>query len=142
LEVAGTLSANLPKSVTGSWKQLDIGKLSGKANMSGTVIAPDSSHSSIVAFGGCSTTDADDSCADNGSNVISISGLSSSSGSACPAPRVGASLVPNQNTFSTSFNNQVFLLHGIFDTSLWDDGGGHSKGEVVCLYVFISLARA
>ncbi|EIN10748.1 hypothetical protein PUNSTDRAFT_142689 [Punctularia strigosozonata HHB-11173 SS5] len=135
LEIAGTLSANLPDSVTGSWVQLKFDNLPARANQSGTVIAPDGSHSSVVAFGGCSTTDADDSCADNASNVISISDLSASSGSACPAPRVGAALVPNQNTFSSSFDHQVFLLNGLFDTSLWDDDDGHSKGEVDVLSI-------
>jgi hypothetical protein len=49
----------------------------------------------------------------------------------CAAPRMGAAVAANKNTFSSGFSSQVFVVLGLFNTSLWDDGGGLQKGEVV-----------
>jgi hypothetical protein len=40
-------------------------------------------------------------------------------------------MVANMNSASTSFDSQVFLLLGTFDSDMWDDAGGLSKGEIV-----------
>ena len=48
-----------------------------------------------------------------------------------PAPRIGAALAPNLNSASASFEQQVFLLLGTFNSSEWQDDGGLDKGEVV-----------
>jgi hypothetical protein len=53
----------------------------------------------------------------------------------CPAPRVGATLVPNFNGFSTAFASQIFLLLGNFNSSIWEDSNGLAQGEVVsCVF--------
>ncbi|KAG5221602.1 Dynein regulatory complex [Salix suchowensis] len=51
----------------------------------------------------------------------------------CPAPRLSPTVISNTNPFSTRFASQAFLLLGIFNASLWDDGGGLEKGEVAVL---------
>ena len=87
----------------------------------------------IVVSGGCNvTTDMGSSCATQDSFVLDINENSAiSPPHPCPAPRVGAVLVPNENTFSSAFASQVFLLLGTFNTSLWQDGNGVEQGEVV-----------
>lgn len=90
----------------------------------------------VVAAGGCNTTSVtNDSCALQGSYVMNAGTDSTTAPSPCPAPRVGAALAQNFNAFSSSFSNQVFLLLGLFNESLWDDGGGLEAGEVVCTAV-------
>ena len=127
LHLSGTLSSNLPNSSEGSWQHSPIGKLPAIANQAGTVVGKQ-----IVAAGGCNTSSvSNDSCALQSSYVLDIGVNSQISPGSCPAPRVGAALAQNFNGFSSSFSSQVFLLLGTFNDSLWDDGGGSHKGEVV-----------
>ena len=130
LNISGTLSSNLPNNVNGTWDHLTIGNISGLIDQAGTVVAQQ-----IVVSSGCnlttSPTDVGTSCATQNSFVLDVQNEMAISPGPCPAPRVGAVLVPNENTFSSSFTSQVFLLFGAFNTSLWQDNDGLAKGEVV-----------
>lgn len=125
LNISGTLSPNLPNAVFGDWYPLALQPLSGSfPDVASTVISED-----VVAVSGlCEPSAPTDSC--DQSYVINIPSLATKSVKRCPAPRKSAVLVPNMNTFSSSFNSQVFLVLGIID-ELWNDGGALEKGEVV-----------
>lgn len=132
LNISGTLSSNLPNSVSGSWNHLSIGNLPSRLEQAGTVIS-----SQIIATGGCdsssSLTAVNATCAKQDSFVIEVQRQAAIFPGSCPAPRVGATLVPNLNGFSTAFASQTFLLLGNFDSSLWEDSDGLAQGEVAIL---------
>jgi len=137
LHLSGTLSSNLPNSSEGSWKHSPIGNLPAVANQAGTVVGRQ-----IIAAGGCNTTSTSgNSCALQNSYVLNTGTNSTIAPGPCPAPRLGAALVQNLNGFSSTFSSQVFLLLGTFNDSLWDDGGGLQKGEVVCIDAVLSYLR-
>lgn len=133
LNISGTLSSNLPNNVNGTWDHLTIGKLSGRIDQAGTVIAQQ-----IVVSSGCNLTtspkNVDTSCPTQDSFVLDVQHSHAISPGLCPAPRVGAVLVPNENRFSSAFSSQVFYLLGRFNTSLWQDNDGLARGEVVSVY--------
>lgn len=135
LNISGTLSSNLPNNVSGSWNHLSIGNLPSRLEQAGAVI---SSH--IIATGGCdssaSLTAVNATCAKQDSFVIEVQHQAAIFPGFCPAPRVGATLVPNLNGFSTAFASQIFLLSGNFNSSLWEDSDGLAHGEVVSFGVF------
>jgi hypothetical protein len=134
LNISGTLSSNLPNNVSGTWDRFTIGNLPGRTNQSGTVITQGMNNMDIVVSGGCSVTataDMGTSCATQDSFVLDVEEKSAIPPPPCPAPRVGAVLVPNENTFSSAFTSQLFLLLGSFNTSLWQDNNGLVQGEVV-----------
>lgn len=125
--MSGVLSPNLPDQVDGSWEHRSINNLPALSRQAGTVV-----EDKIVAVGGCNTTStSNDSCAQQSSYVLDIAANSEIPPGSCTAPRFGGALARNYNSFSSSFSSQVFLLVGIFNNSLWDDGGGLQHGEVV-----------
>lgn len=130
LNISGTLSSNLPTNVNGTWDHFTIGNISGQIDQAGTVIGQQ-----VVVSSGCNLTtssiNVDASCPDQNSFVLDFQDKSTISPGPCPAPRVGAVLVPNENRFSSAFTSQVFFLLGTFNTSLWQDNGGLAQGEVV-----------
>lgn len=130
LHLSGVLSPNLPNNVSGSWERRSMGTLPALSEQAGTTVG-----NQIVAVGGCNTAStSSDSCALQSSYVLdTVTGNAISPGS-CAAPRFGGALARNYNSFSSSFSSQVFLLVGIFDDSLWNDGGGLQKGEVVSFF--------
>ncbi|KAF9495666.1 hypothetical protein BDN71DRAFT_1447071 [Pleurotus eryngii] len=129
LNVSGTLSSNLPDSVAASWQRVSITpSLSSQVNQGGTIIGHQ-----IVAVGGCGTASSDRSCANRNSYIIDLTRSQVISPDGCPAPRLSPTVISNTNPFSTRFASQAFLLLGIFNASLWDDGGGLEKGEVAVL---------
>lgn len=124
------VSLGSPESLLGSWQRVSgVKDLPSKTGQASTVAG-----STVVAYGGCNSTSTDDpSCAGQDGYSISTSGAPSSfSLTTCPAPRIGASLVPNLNTASDTFTSQVFMIQGLFDEGAWDDSGGLERGEVVC----------
>lgn len=135
--ISGTLSSNLPDSMTGSWDLFKIsGSLPSVVDQGGTMVLQQ-----VVVAGGCNDKSAtDDSCAEQSSFVLNTATRGEISPDACPAPRFSPVLIPNLNTFSTSFSSQVFLLLGTFNSSLWQDSGGLNDGEVVCSLQFASDA--
>lgn len=140
--VSGTISANLPHSVTAVWQENTISgdSIPGRVSMGGTVIGQ-----KIVAVGGCDSASSsqailDSTCAVQDSQIIDVAAGLSRSPNACLAPRIDPVVVPNMNTASPSFGTQVFVLLGTFNNTLWDDGGGLNRGEVVSAsYVPITL---
>lgn len=99
--------------------------------MGGTMI-----ENQLVAVGGCPSavpdqTILESSCAVQDANIIDTSTGNVKSLAACLTPRIDPAVVPNRNTASDSFSSQAFVLFGTFNSSLWDDGGGLAKGEVV-----------
>ncbi|EGG08833.1 uncharacterized protein MELLADRAFT_77272 [Melampsora larici-populina 98AG31] len=48
----------------------------------------------------------------------------------CPAPRIGGTMVPNRNTFDSSYSQQVIMIGGRPDLENWNDQGGSNLGEV------------
>ncbi|EKM59169.1 uncharacterized protein PHACADRAFT_86460, partial [Phanerochaete carnosa HHB-10118-sp] len=132
LTIAGTLSSNLPNLTTGTWEQIHPNNQSLPAvGGSATAVVLQGSQQHVVAVGGCDTsTNSTAACAQGQPYVIDIDTSSNTAPANCPAPRIGASLAPNLNTASQSFDQQVFLLLGTFDSSQWQDDGGLDQGEV------------
>ncbi|KAI0053628.1 hypothetical protein FA95DRAFT_1552125 [Auriscalpium vulgare] len=126
LEISGTLSSNLPNSVVATWVQQTIDNRPAVSGEGGTVVKEQ-----LVSYGGCtSTVNPNASCAQQGAYVMDVSRGNSIAPDPCAAPRIGAVVVPNQSGVSSSFDSQVFVLLGLFDSSAWNDGGGSTKGEV------------
>ena len=137
LNVSGTLSPNNPTQVFGSWESLPVSTLPSFQGPAGTILSQQ-----IFSAGGCKATspgNTDSACAVGDSSVINTSSRNSINPASCPAPRYRGVAVPNMNGASSSFSSQVFLLFGTFNSSLWDDAGGLSKGEVVCQSSYLRL---
>ncbi|KAH9900004.1 hypothetical protein C8Q73DRAFT_639450 [Cubamyces lactineus] len=136
LEVSGTLSSNLPNSVSASWSRLKINSdINARVSVGGTVIGQQ-----VVAVGGCTSATPTDavvggSCALQDTQVIDTSTGDVNNIAPCIAPRVDPAVVPNMCQSSSNFARQAFVLFGTFNSSLWDDGGGLEKGEVAILDV-------
>lgn len=127
LDVSGVLAANVQGQVSGSWERIAIEDLPVAVEQAGTVV-----NQRTVAFGGCNATSfTGNSCAQTQTYVLDATTGQRIAPPACPAPRLGAILVPNMNTFSGGFQQQAFILLGTTNTSLWDDDKGLEKGEVV-----------
>lgn len=105
--------------------------------------------SKLVVFSGCNTKPSDEfvdspnpTCAltnggilNFGSNFspVTLNKTTSSSWQSfnyCPAPRIGGTMVPNRNTFDSSYSQQVIMIGGRPDLENWNDQGGSSLGEV------------
>lgn len=126
LDISGTLSSNLLNSLVGTWSKSAVGNNTAVSGEGGTVVKQQ-----LVAFSGCiDTPSPNPSCAQPYSFVTDTSTGLSALPAPCAVPRIGAAVVANQNTFSSSFKSQVFVLLGLFNSSIWDDGGGLKKGEV------------
>ena len=133
LDMAGTLSSNLPNDALGSWNQVSIDNLPPRADGAGAVLGQH-----VVAVGGCNYPSLNESCVLQDSYILDLEANSQKSPQGCPVPRMNPVLVANTNTFSTSFSSQLFLLLGTFNESLWSDNGNLEKGEVVSHSNFIS----
>ncbi|CAA7259749.1 unnamed protein product [Cyclocybe aegerita] len=132
LHLSGTLSSNLPDSVGASWDRVRIGTLPGRISQAGTVVGQQ-----VISAGGCDSSSplssANISCALQDSFIVDVQRQTAIPPGSCPPPRVGPVMVPNLNSFSSSFASQAFLLLGIFNTSLWQDSDGLTQGEVAVL---------
>ncbi|KAF8631955.1 hypothetical protein AX15_002116 [Amanita polypyramis BW_CC] len=123
--ITGTLSPNFAES-SGSWDHLTIGSLPVAVGQGGTV-----TYSQVVVVGGCNSTSGSPiSCAQQASYVITTNSKSLISPQPCPPPRYGPAVVPNLNSYSSSFAHQVFVLSGLYNTSLWNVGGATNSGEI------------
>ncbi|KAK2466201.1 hypothetical protein APHAL10511_001843 [Amanita phalloides] len=123
--ISGTLSSNLPASL-GSWDHFTISNLPTQVGQGGTV-----AYDQIVSVGGCnSTSNASPSCAQQSSYVLTVDSDSFIAPQPCPPPRYRPAIVSNLNAYSSSFANQVFVISGLYNTSLWDDGGDFKNGEI------------
>lgn len=134
LDVGGTLSSNLPNSVTGSWSRVNVhGTIPGRVGVGGTMVGHQ-----VVAVGGCNSATSDQAilqstCAVQDAQIIDTASGSIVTPQPCIAPRIDPAVVPNMNGASSSFSSQAFVLFGTFNSTLWDDGGGSARGEVVSL---------
>ena len=134
MDISGTLSSNNPNQINASWTRININtNIPGRVSMGGTIIGQQ-----IVAVGGCTSAAStqailDSSCAVQDTQIIDASSGDVKSISPCIAARIDPAVVPNMNGASTDFNQQAFVLLGTFNSSLWDDGGGLARGEVVSL---------
>lgn len=129
LNVSGTLSPNNPDQVFGSWESIPISTLPSIQGPAGTVISQQ-----IISSGGCGATtpaNTNNSCAVGDSFIINTSSRSSINPASCSAPRYEGVMVANMNGATSSFSSQAFLLLGTFNSNMWDDAGGLSKGEIV-----------
>ncbi|KAH9006759.1 hypothetical protein EDB86DRAFT_6106 [Lactarius hatsudake] len=127
LDISGTLSSNLVNSLVGIWSKKSLGNNNTAVSGEGGTIVKQK----LVAFSGCTGTPSPNtSCAQPYSYVTDTSNGLSVLPVSCAVPRIGSAVVANQNTFSSSFTSQVFVLLGLFNSSIWDDGGGLQKGEV------------
>ena len=127
LDISGTLSSNLVDSLVGTWSKITAGNKTAVSGEGGTIVKQ-----KLVAFSGCiGTPNADVSCVQPDSFVTDAGTELSVQTTHCAVPRIGAAVVANKNTFSSSFSTQVFVLLGLFNSSLWDDGGNLQKGAVV-----------
>ena len=139
--ITGTLSANLPNDVVGSWEKLSLSNSSlPSVGGSATAAIFQSPNQFISAIGGCDASSGSDaSCALNSTYTLNLGASNGQSISTCPAPRTGAALAPNMNGASSTYNSQVFQILGTFDSSQWQDDGGLAKGEVVRIYCDCSI---
>lgn len=128
--ISGTLSSNLATgSTNGAWSHQTVGNAGYSVNQASTVV-----QTNLISVSGCnSTNNSNESCAEGNSYVLEVGSNIEINPPSCPAPRYGGSLAPNLNPFSSSYGNQVFLVLGTFNSSLWDDQGGLRKGEVAVL---------
>jgi hypothetical protein len=127
LDISGTLSPNLQTSLVGTWSQKSAGNNTAVAGEGGTIVKEQ-----LVAFSGCiGTPNPNPSCAQQHSYVTDAGTGLPVLPAVCAVPRIGTAVVANKNTFSSNFKSQVFVLLGLFNSSLWDDSGGLQKGEVV-----------
>ncbi|KAG2156049.1 hypothetical protein DEU56DRAFT_845972 [Suillus clintonianus] len=130
--ISGTLSSNLANNYTnGAWSHQTVGTAGPgySVNQASTVV-----QTNLISVSGCNTTnDSNDSCAQGLSYVLEVGSDMAFLPPSCPVPRYGGSLAPNMNPFSSSYANQVFLVLGTFNSSLWDDQGGLQKGEVAVM---------
>lgn len=133
-KVTGALSSNLATNYTfGSWSSQSLSNTPGSSvDQASTVLG-----TYVVSIGGCNTTaDSTDTCAESNSYVVNAgSSPSEITPPACPAPRYGGALVFNPSTASSSFDSQVFLILGTFNSTYWDDQGGLQHGEVAVLNI-------
>lgn len=131
LNVSGTVSPNNPNQVFGSWESLSVPALASIQGPAGTVISQQ-----IISSSGCKATtpanNNNNTCAVGDSFIINTSSRNSISPASCSAPRYEGVMVANMNGASSSFSSQAFLLLGTFNSNMWDDAGGLSKGEIVC----------
>ena len=132
LSVSGTLAANLPDSVKATWSRVKVDqKIPGRVSVGGTAVGQQ-----IVAIGGCNSATSEQSILDSSCAVQDTQIIDASTGNVltplpCLAPRIDPAVVPNMNIASSSFGTQAFVLFGTFNSSMWDDGGGLKRGEVV-----------
>ncbi|EJU06525.1 hypothetical protein DACRYDRAFT_61285 [Dacryopinax primogenitus] len=137
LLITGTLSSNNVNMTIGTWNKLSpnnpnlaAAPLQGQAN---TVLPG----SLVTIVGGCNTTA---STLNNATCAIpTADALSFSSGNpantpswaqmsaTCPGGRYGATLAPNLNTATSTFQQQAFMMFGWLDPLQWN---GTSQGEV------------
>jgi hypothetical protein len=111
-----------------SWDQLPTtATLPAMTDQAGAIIL-----NQLVAAGGCTTVSVNGtSCATGNSYVVNAMSGNTIAPAACPAPRIKPVLAPNLNGQSSNFASQVFMLLGTYNTSLWQDGNGLERGEVV-----------
>ncbi|KZT12572.1 uncharacterized protein LAESUDRAFT_5846 [Laetiporus sulphureus 93-53] len=138
LTVTGVLSSNNPNGSYGSWENISLpnSNLPSKVGAAGAVISQTAQQ--IAAIGGCDASvpfTPSASCAEQDAYIINTQEDTSSTASDCPAPRLGGTVVPDFNQNSSDFTEQIFLLLGLFDTSLWSDDGGLQRGEVDVLRI-------
>lgn len=127
LDISGTLSANNVANLAGLWTKMSLGSNTAVSGEGGTIVGQ-----KLVSFSGCiGTPNPGTACVQPNSFVTDAATGVLGLPVFCAVPRLGAAVVANKNTYSASFNTQVFVLLGLFNTSLWDDGGGLQKGEVV-----------
>ncbi len=135
MELSGTLSSNNPNQVNASWTRVTVNSdIPGRLSMGGTVIGK-----AVVAVGGCPSASStrsvlDSSCAVQDTQVIDTSTGGVMTISPCLAPRIDPAVVPNMAGASSSFSQQAFVLLGTFNSTLWNDGNGLARGEVVRLF--------
>ncbi|KAI0036714.1 hypothetical protein K488DRAFT_81712 [Vararia minispora EC-137] len=127
LEISGALSSNIKRGLLANWTKRTVsGTPPSVSGQGGTV-----NKQKLISFGGCQGTPSPSvSCATQNATVVDVSGPSLLDIEPCVAPRLGAAVVSNRNSFASAFANQVFVALGTFNTSLWDDGGGLGQGEV------------
>ncbi|KAI1789559.1 hypothetical protein LXA43DRAFT_892782 [Ganoderma leucocontextum] len=132
LDISGILSSNNRDQVNASWARVKVNSdIAGRVSMGGTVIGE-----AIVAVGGCTSATSTQSVLDSSCAVQDIQIIDASTGgvkaiSPCLAARIDPAVVPNMAGASSSFNQQAFVLLGTFNSTLWDDGHGLERGEVV-----------
>ena len=133
MNISGTLSANNPRDVIGTWQHIPAtNTIPGRTGNSGAVVFT-GSQQHIVSVGGCQSTDANVSCADGLSYVVNADSHSSIAPARCPAPRNDPTITTNVAS-GNGFGSQVYQLLGTFNSSIWDDDGGLNKGEVVSIF--------
>lgn len=134
LDISGTLSSNNLNQVNASWTQVKVNSdVPGRVSVGGTVIGK-----AVVAVGGCDLATStqsilDSTCAVQDTQVIDASTGGVMTISPCLAPRIDPAVVPNMAGASSSFKQQAFVLLGTFNNTLWNDGNGLARGEVVRL---------
>ena len=129
INISGVESSNNIGSLFGSFLQVPFPQLSSINRQASTVMPG----GNIVYYGGCNGTSSQGlDCASQAGSTLDISSNRAINANICPAPRVGASLVPNLNTFASTYATQAFLLLGLFDQNAWNDSNALKQGEVVC----------
>ena len=138
LEVDGTIAANI-QTATATWTKVTAqvpAAFKTKTGAAGTVLRPlTNPQYSLLSFGGCDgVTVGNATCASGDAHAV-IAGTSVNTWSTiaeCPSARYGAVLAQNHNDM---FSQQVFMLFGLSDPNLYDDGDLSTHGEIGVLNV-------
>ncbi|KAF8592581.1 hypothetical protein K439DRAFT_1504033 [Ramaria rubella] len=140
LSVTGTLASDV-FSIEGLWSDTSLStNLPGKVEAGGALVSQSQATGTRIAIsGGCgfnaNPLNANVSCVDPSTYIVTVTPGSSIQLGQCPVPRLGPALVPNLNAALSSFASQSFMLLGTFDSSQWNDSGGLAQGEVAVLDV-------
>jgi hypothetical protein len=139
LEIDGTIAQNI-QNAKANWTKIsaqvpaDVRRKTGAA---GTVLRPlVNPQYSLLSFGGCDDVlEGNATCAGGDAHSITASGSGGERWNTiapCVSARYGASLAQNHNDL---FTQQVFMLFGLTDPSLYDDADPAAHGEIGVLNV-------
>ncbi|CCL99420.1 uncharacterized protein FIBRA_01438 [Fibroporia radiculosa] len=141
LNVTGFLSSNNPNDVYASWEQVHVStpNIPSRVGAAGAVVSQGTTQI-VAAVGGCSSTNKvtpNTTCAQSEAYIINTEEASVAGSMSCPAPRLRPVVVANFNAYDggTDFDSQVFVVLGLFNSTLWSDQDGLSKGEVDVLNI-------
>jgi hypothetical protein len=133
LTVDGAISGNI-QTVAAQWENIQWSESLPLKSGAASAVLPSNT---VVIYGGCTDLPDDASCAGQDAYIMHTSSGITTPAPPCPAARVGGLLVPNYNTFSSSYQSQVFLFLGAHGQG-WDV----EDGEVVSTKTFEKASKA
>ena len=138
LQIDGTIAENI-QNAQATWTKSTVTvppAFKPKTGAAGTVTRPlTNPQYSLLSFGGCdSVTEGNATCAGGDAHLVTAGSTENSWNTIaqCPSARYGAVLAQNHND---AFEKQVFMLFGLSDPHLYDDGNLTTHGEIGVLSI-------